>query len=80
MGLNIKNETEKYYKLLHDDKLSSLDQGDKFVVSHKLPVLTREMKNMNGTVSINNIEFVKSILPTANTPDPDSFSIVLPNI
>lgn len=44
-----------------------------FLRTYKLPILTQEVENLNGHLSMKESEFVIKCLPTMKIPDLDCF-------
>lgn len=55
--------------------MDKLGEINRFLGIHKLPELIQEeMANMNGYISIKEIEIVAKIFPTKKTSDPNVFT------
>ena len=64
-----------YYKQLYANKMDNLEEMDKFLEKHNLPILNQEeIKNINRPIRNTEIESVIKNFPTNKSPGPDSFT------
>ena len=64
-----------YYKQLYANNMDNLEEMDKFLERYNLPRLNQEeIKNMNRTITSNEIEAMIKNLPTNKGPGPDGFT------
>ena len=64
-----------YYKQLYANKMDNLEEMDKFLEKHILPILNQEeIENINRPITSTETETMFKILPTNKSPGPDGFS------
>ena len=63
------------YKHLYANKMSSLEEMDRFLEKHNLPRLNQEgIENINRPITSTEIETVIKSFPTNKSPGPHSFT------
>ena len=63
-----------YYKQLYANKIDNLEEMDKFLEKHNIPILNQEeIENINRPITSTEIETVIKNLPTNKSPGPDGF-------
>ena len=78
----IKTVIREYYEQLYTNKISNLEEMDKFLETYTLPTLKQEeIENLNRPITSKDIELVIKNLPKNKSPGPDGFpGGILPNI
>ena len=63
-----------YYKQLYANKIDNLEEMDKFLEKHNIPILNQEeIENMNRPIANNENETVIKNLPTNKSPGSNGF-------
>ena len=64
-----------YYKQLYTNKMDNLEEMEKFLEKHNLPILNQEeIEIMNRPITSTEIETVIKNLPANKSPEPDGFT------